>query len=224
MQALNKWLEDKLNYHFKDETLLKLSLTHRSACQKNNERLEFLGDAVLGSIIAEYIFNKKNESNEGDLTRYRAYLVKESTLCEIAREIELSNYLILGSGENKSGTRYRCSVLSDTLEALIGAIYLDSDFEVTKEVVVCLYQKYISDIPSMDELKDPKTKLQEIMQKEGVSLPEYTLIETHGEDHQQTFHVSCRLDKKNQITHGKGKSIRQAEQEAALMMLQQYEE
>ena len=224
MQNSNKWLKDKLNYNFKNEALLKLSLTHRSACKKNNERLEFLGDAVLGSIIAEYTFNKKNESNEGDLTRYRAYLVKESTLCEIAQKIELSNYLILGPGENKSGTRHRCSVLSDTLEALIGAIYLDSDFEVAKEVVISLYQKFVPDIPSMNDLKDPKTKLQEITQKEGSSLPEYTLIETHGEDHQQIFHVSCRMDKKNQITHGKGKSIRQAEQEAALMMLQQYEE
>jgi ribonuclease-3 len=217
-----KWINKSLNYKFNDEALLALALTHRSLSSKNNERLEFLGDSILSIIISDLIYREKSLLNEGDLTRLRAYLVKESTLCQIAKNINLSIHINVGAGENKSGTRYRCSVLSDTLEALLGAIYLDSGFENTFSVIQELYKDVLSKLPSMDQLKDSKTRLQEIIQKESMNLPEYSIANITGQDHLQKFYVKCIVKDRNLITQGEGISIRKAEQDAAALMIEKY--
>jgi ribonuclease-3 len=217
-----KWINKSLNYKFNDEALLALALTHRSLSSKNNERLEFLGDSILSIIISDLIYREKSLLNEGDLTRLRAYLVKESTLCQIAKNINLSIHINVGAGENKSGTRYRCSVLSDTLEALLGAIYLDSGFENTFSVIQELYKDVLSKLPSMDQLKDSKTRLQEIIQKESMNLPEYSIANITGQDHLQKFYVKCIVKDRNLITEGEGISIRKAEQDAAALMIEKY--
>lgn len=222
MKETIKWINKSLNYKFNDEALLALALTHRSLSSKNNERLEFLGDSILSIIISDLIYREKSLLNEGDLTRLRAYLVKESTLCQIAKNINLSTHIHVGAGENKSGTRYRCSVLSDTLEALLGAIYLDSGFENTFSVIQELYKDVLSKLPSMDQLKDSKTRLQEIIQKESMNLPEYSIANITGQDHLQKFYVKCSVKDRNLITEGEGISIRKAEQDAAALMIEKY--
>lgn len=222
MKETVKWINKSLNYKFNDEALLALALTHRSLSSKNNERLEFLGDSILSIIISDLIYREKSLLNEGDLTRLRAYLVKESTLCQIAKNINLSIHINVGAGENKSGTRYRCSVLSDTLEALLGAIYLDSGFENTFSVIQELYKDVLSKLPSMDQLKDSKTRLQEIIQKESMNLPEYSIANITGQDHLQKFYVKCIVKDRNLITEGEGISIRKAEQDAAALMIEKY--
>jgi ribonuclease-3 len=210
-----KWINKSLNYKFNDEALLALALTHRSLSSKNNERLEFLGDSILSIIISDLIYREKSLLNEGDLTRLRAYLVKESTLCQIAKNINLSTHIHVGAGENKSGTRY-------TLEALLGAIYLDSGFENTFSVIQELYKDVLSKLPSMDQLKDSKTRLQEIIQKESMNLPEYSIANITGQDHLQKFYVKCIVKDRNLITQGEGISIRKAEQDAAALMIEKY--
>lgn len=222
MKETVKWINKSLNYKFNDEALLALALTHRSLSSKNNERLEFLGDSILSIIISDLIYRENSLLNEGDLTRLRAYLVKESTLCQIAKNINLSIHINVGAGENKSGTRYRCSVLSDTLEALLGAIYLDSGFENTFSVIQELYKDVLSKLPSMDQLKDSKTRLQEIIQKESMNLPEYSIANITGQDHLQKFYVKCIVKDRNLITEGEGISIRKAEQDAAALMIEKY--
>lgn len=222
MKETIKWINKSLNYKFNDEALLVLALTHRSLSSKNNERLEFLGDSILSIIISDLIYREKSLLNEGDLTRLRAYLVKESTLCQIAKNINLPTHIHVGAGENKSGTRHRCSVLSDTLEALLGAIYLDSGFENTFSVIQELYKDVLSKLPSMDQLKDSKTRLQEIIQKESMNLPEYSIANITGQDHLQKFYVKCIVKDHNLITEGEGISIRKAEQDAAALMIEKY--
>jgi len=217
------WIKEEFDYKFEDESLLQLALTHRSVSSYNNERLEFLGDAILGFIVTEFLFNKKNDSNEGDLTRLRSHLVQEPTLHKIAQNINLSDHLIVGAGEKKSGTKHRSSVLSDALEAFLGAMYIDGGIDHTRRVILDLYAEFLPNLPKVSELKDAKTKLQEILQSKNHSLPVYSLIKITGQDHQQKFFVKCQIDEGNLNVEGEGVSRRIAEQDAALKMLRKYD-
>ena len=223
MKKTINWIKEEFDYKFEDESLLQLALTHRSVSSYNNERLEFLGDAILGFIVTEFLFNKKNDSNEGDLTRLRSHLVQEPTLHKIAQNINLSDHLIAGAGEKKSGTKHRSSVLSDALEAFLGAMYIDGGIDHTRRVILDLYAEFLPNLPKVSELKDAKTKLQEILQSKNHPLPVYSLIKITGQDHQQKFFVKCQIDEGNLNVEGEGVSRRIAEQDAALKMLRKYD-
>ncbi|MEC7859803.1 MAG: ribonuclease III [Pseudomonadota bacterium] len=223
MKKTINWIKEEFDYKFEDESLLQLALTHRSVSSYNNERLEFLGDAILGFIVTEFLFNKKNDSNEGDLTRLRSHLVQEPTLHKIAQNINLSDHLIVSAGEKKSGTKHRSSVLSDALEAFLGAMYVDGGIDHTRRVILDLYAEFLPNLPKVSELKDAKTKLQEILQSKNHPLPVYSLIKITGQDHQQKFFVKCQIDEGNLNVEGEGVSRRIAEQDAALKMLRKYD-
>ncbi len=204
------------NYQFTRVALLEQALTHCSFSRtNNNERLEFLGDSVLNLVISQYIFKQLADSNEGQLSRIRASLVKEQTLAEIARGIELGNNIKLGGGELKSGGFHRASILSDTLEAIIGAIYLDSDFEQAGNTVLFLYQDYLKNLPDAQSLKDPKTRLQEALQARQIKIPGYEVIQTEGKEHDRVFTVKCSIPELSIESTGKGSSRKKAEQVAA---------
>lgn len=203
-----------LGYHFRDETLLAMALTHRSAGSHNNERLEFLGDSVLSLVITEALFHRCPELPEGDLSRLRASLVCGDSLAGIARSIGLGEYLRLGPGERKSGGYRRESILADAMEAVLGAVYLDGGHEAAIGVVHHLFRSRLDDMPEVSQLKDPKTRLQEWLQGRGQALPEYTLEDVQGSDHQQTFRVACRIDTAG-YWMGEGGTRRRAEQAAA---------
>lgn len=210
------------DYQFTQIALLEQALTHRSFSRTgNNERLEFLGDSVLSLVISQYIFEQLTESNEGQLSRVRASLVKEQTLADIARGIELGNFIKLGGGELKSGGFRRASILSDTLEAIIGAIYLDSDFVQARKTVLYLYQNYLNNLPDALSLKDPKTRLQEALQARQIDLPSYEVVQTAGKDHDRVFTVKCSLLELSIEATGKGSSRKKAEQVAADNVLKQ---
>ena len=203
-------------YRFNQEDLLKQALTHRSYSRThNNERLEFLGDSVLSLVISQFLFQQLPEANEGELSRIRASLVKEETLANVARDIDLGDHIHLGGGELKSGGFRRSSILSDALEAVIGAIYLDSNFDQAKEAVLYFYRDYLQTIPDSEVLKDPKTRLQELLQAQQKDLPSYEVIQTVGKDHDQTFTVKCQVASLSLETTGKGTSRKKAEQVAA---------
>ena len=203
-------------YRFKQEDLLKQALTHRSFSRThNNERLEFLGDSVLSLVISQFIFQQLPDANEGELSRIRASLVKEETLANVARDMDLGDHINLGGGELKSGGFRRSSILSDALEAIIGAVYLDSNFEQAKSTVLYFYRNYLQSIPDSQALKDPKTRLQELLQAQQKDLPIYEVVQTVGKDHDQTFTVKCQLASLSLETTGKGTSRKKAEQVAA---------
>ena len=204
-----------LNYTFRDEALLTQALTHRSLGNSNNERLEFLGDAILGFVIAEALFKKFPDAKEGDLTRLRAYLVKGERLAEIATGMQLQDALILGPGELKSGGWRRKSVLANTLEALLGAIFLDSDFDSCRQAILELYQSYLEKIEIADVKKDAKTRLQEYLQSRQLNTPAYTVIKQSGTPHSPKFEVMCRIDELDEEITAEGTSKRRAEQAAA---------
>jgi ribonuclease-3 len=213
-------LQLTLDYRFKQEELLKQALTHRSFCRgANNERLEFLGDSVLSLVISHNIYNQQPNASEGDLSRIRASLVNEAALARIARDINLGDYIFLGGGELKSGGFRRESILSDTLEAILGAIYLDSDFIQVQTSILYLYRAYLQDLPSQSSLKDPKTRLQEYLQSEKINIPEYVVMKTIGKSHDQTFTLTCRIHSLNIATSGTGSSRKKAEQDAAVKAL-----
>ena len=213
------WLKKSLNYEFDDVRLLELALTHRSAAGDNNERLEFLGDAVLDFVISEVVFRAYPMAPEGDLSRLRSALVKDTTLAEVAAALELGDYLILGSGERKTGGHRRESILADALEAIFGAVYLDRGFDVARAVIERAFGARLQDFPDIEELRDPKTRLQEWLQARQLGLPDYDLVEVAGKAHRQTFTVSCSVNGQQQTTEGVGTSRRNAEQEAAAKML-----
>ena len=203
-------------YRFKQEHLLKQALTHRSFSRThNNERLEFLGDSVLSLVISQFIFQQLPEATEGELSRIRASLVKEETLANVARDINLGDHIHLGGGELKSGGFRRSSILSDALEAIIGAIYLDSSFEQAKNAVLYFYRDYLQTLPDSQALKDPKTRLQELLQAQQKDVPNYEVVQTVGKDHEQTFTVQCQIPSLSLETTGKGASRKKAEQVAA---------
>lgn len=198
---------------------LEQALTHRSAGGSHNERLEFLGDAVLGMVIADILFERLPQAPEGDLTRLRAALVNRSSLAELARASGMEGALNLGQGERKSGGYRRESILADALEALIGAIYRDVGFAAAREFVLELYGSRLAGLPSAESLKDPKTRLQEFLQGRGRALPEYRVLGISGPDHAREFTVEVWLPSENWSQRGSGSSRRGAEQGAAEMAL-----
>jgi ribonuclease-3 len=200
-------LARSLGHDFKQASLLSQALTHRSHSVPNNERLEFLGDGVLNCVVAHLLYQRFPKLPEGELSRMRAHLVREPTLSSIAQGLSLGEYMRLGEGELKSGGWRRPSMLADTLEALIGAIFLDAGFPVAETVVERLYSKSLG--------KDPKTFLQEYLQGRKLALPEYVLMATEGEAHCQTFRVECRIPALKVHAQGVGNSRRAAEQQAA---------
>lgn len=207
-------------YRFKYTELLEQALTHRSFSRShNNERLEFLGDSVLSLVISQHIYQQFPLADEGDLSRMRASLVKEKTLAEVARHIELGEFIQLGGGELKSGGFRRDSILSDVLEAIIGAIYLDGEFEQAQLAVLQLYRYQLENLPDIQSLKDPKTRLQEFLQGQQSELPVYDVVQTVGKAHDQTFTVKCLVSEYSIETSGKGSSRKKAEQLAAELAL-----
>lgn len=209
------------SYDFIDEQLLQQALTHRSLGNNNNERLEFLGDAILGFVIAEALFQKFPGANEGDLTRLRAYLVKGERLAEIANQHGLQDKINLGPGELKSGGWRRKSVLANTFEAILGAVFLDSNFVSCQRVILDLYQPYLENIKIDDIQKDAKTRLQEFLQSRQLSTPEYKLISQTGSPHNPHFTVCCVIEHLELEVIAEGNSKRKAEQAAAEKALQQ---
>ncbi len=207
-------------YQFRQKNLLEQALTHRSySRQLNNERLEFLGDSILNLIISNHIYERFSAADEGDLSRIRASLVKEETLALVARQINLGDFIHLGGGELKSGGFRRASILSDALEALIGAIYLDSDYAQTEAAVLHLYQEQLQNVDADANLRDPKTRLQEHLQANKNSLPSYQVEQITGKSHDQVFTVSCKLTDLDMQSNGKGSSRKKAEQQAAQKIL-----
>jgi ribonuclease III len=208
-------LLDLLPEGLRDSELLEEALTHRSAGQRNNERLEYLGDAVLGLVVAEYLFSRQPEASEGDLSRLRASLVNKDTLAGIGRAQGLGGHIRLGQGELKSGGARRNSILADAVEAVIGAVYLDSGLEVARRFVLAVYADRRQSMPAADALKDPKTRLQEWLQGRNLGLPSYEVTSVTGKAHEQHFHAVCRIDDAQLEVHGEGASRRRAEQAAA---------
>lgn len=209
-----------LDYSFRKPELLRQALTHRSFGAPNNERLEFLGDSVLNCAVASCLFRLYPQLSEGELSRLRAHLVKEQTLAEIARRLNLGKQLVLGEGEVRSGGADRPSILADSLEALLGAVYLDGGFPAAEEVVSGLYTGYLDDIDPKTLGKDPKTLLQEYLQGRRLALPQYSIVSTTGEAHKQLFQVECMIQDLNIRSLGKGHSRRTAEQNAAQIAYQ----
>jgi len=205
----------QLAHEFANKSLLIQALTHRSYGIPNNERLEFLGDGVLNCIVAHMLYQRFPKLPEGDLSRLRAHMVKESTLSEIALTLSLGEHMRLGEGEMKSGGWRRPSMLADTMEALIGAVFLDGGFAAAEAVVVRLYAPLLDQLDPKAVGKDPKTLLQEYLQGRKLALPEYNLLATEGEAHCQTFRIECRIPALRVSATGEGGSRRAAEQQAA---------
>lgn len=207
-----------IDYRFEDAVLLEQALTHRSFGPRHYERLEFLGDSLLSMVIAEQLFFQRPHAPEGDLSRLRSRLVRDITLARLAVELKLGDHLRLGAGELKSGGFLRESILADVVEALIGAIYLDGGFEAARRVIRELFAERLADLPDADSLKDPKTRLQELLQGRGHELPEYSVIAESGADHAKRFEVECRAGSLVEPVHAEAGSRRKAEQAAARLM------
>ncbi|GDX61005.1 MAG: ribonuclease III [Nitrosospira sp.] len=208
----------KLNYQFNKLDLLQQALTHRSYSSQNNERLEFLGDSILNCIITGLLFKCFPDSNEGDLSRFRASLVNQRALSALALVLDLGKEIRLGDGELKDDGYSRPSILADSLEAILGAIYLDAGFEGVQRVVTTLFMSRINKI-NLDTLeKDPKTILQEYLQKHKLPLPHYSVIATSGDAHQQLFRIECSVRTLGISEFGEGVSHRNAQQKAALLV------
>jgi ribonuclease-3 len=213
-------LETVLGYTFQNKALLELALTHRSHGARNNERLEFLGDSVLGTSISSLLYHRYGKLDEGDLSRVRANLVKQAALADIAQRLNISQSLRLGEGELKSGGFRRPSILADTLEAILGAVYLDAGFEQAQAVIQRLYEPVLSAVDPKTIGKDAKTLLQEFLQAHKMSLPNYTVVATHGAAHNQQFEVSCDIEQLDIQVQAAGSSRRAAEQTAAKLALE----
>lgn len=227
-------MQNNLGYTFVDPTLLQIALTHSSVSKaKNNQRLEFLGDAILNFIIADYLYMRYPEANEGELTRIRSHLVKESTLCVIAKKHNFPNYIKLGVGELKTGGSHKCSILADTLEAIIAAIYLDSNSNLLtiQQVIVGWYQdvNYLKADGTLNlnnnnllnsYNKDPKSLLQELLHSKSLSVPVYEIVKIIGKPHNQFFKVSCVVPGIKDVIYGTGSNRKQAEQDAAQKVLE----
>ena len=219
MQATMSWCEQRFHYRFKDDILLQTALTHRSHSVDNNERLEFLGDAALDLVISELLYQSYSGQTEGSLSRMRSSLVKGNTLAELAKELDVGDYLILGKGENTSGGRERLSLLSDALEAMIGAIFLDGGYVAVKNVIIKIFDSRIQALDPKSEHKDHKSILQEKLQGEKQGLPVYSLVRSIG-DHNKTFVVECSIKSGEIVPQASGKTLRVAEQKAASKALQ----
>lgn len=221
---LQELQRDKLGYHFKDISLLKLALTHKSVGISNNERLEFLGDSILSFVISDCLFSKYEKMDEGTLTRMRASLVCKESLYLVARELNIDKYIILSGSEARSGGHQRKSILADAIESLIAAVFIDSGIEIAKEIVLRLFAGHIDNLSTDKKYQDPKTALQEYLQSFGKKLPQYTLIETKGPAHDQIFSVECTLLEINERFNAEGATRRKAEQESAKQALEYLKE
>ncbi|MGO9934087.1 MAG: ribonuclease III [Steroidobacteraceae bacterium] len=216
---LSAWVERTFGHVFATPELCDAALTHRSAGALHNERLEFLGDSILNCSVARMLYEAHREADEGALSRLRATLVSGETLAQIAGEVGLGEHLRLGAGELKSGGYRRASILADALEALLGAIFLDSGFDAAAAAVARIMTPRMLDLPGADALKDPKTRLQEILQASGLALPLYTLTAVAGDPHAQSFTVTCEVPALEVAAVGEGASRRRAEQLAAAKVL-----
>ncbi len=215
-------LESALGYRFRDQSLLIRALTHKSAAADNNERLEFLGDAVLGYLVADMLYNHAT-AGEDTMTLMRASLVKGDTLALVAQDIGLGDFMILGLGEKRSGGHKRRSILADGLEALLGAVHIDGGIESARVLVAALFRQRMLDLdPST--IKDPKTSLQEQLQGNSFGLPHYEVVATHGSEHRRTFTVHCVVAELDLIVEAQGQSRRSAEKAAAIAMLERIAE
>ena len=218
-----KKLESRVAYTFKNVALLDQSVTHRSFGDRNNERLEFLGDSILNFVVASALFSRFPEAKEGDLSRLRARLVKQQTLAEIARELDLGGFLTMGSGELKSGGFDRDSILSDAVEAIIGAVFLDGGITQAADCVLWLYKERLAALTSSNIEKDAKSRLQEHLQAIGQSVPDYIMVGMTGKSPNQNFEIECRSLCFNEIIRAIGTSRRRAEQKAAELALKHLE-
>jgi ribonuclease III len=214
------WVEHSFGHVFTQPELCHAAVTHRSAGADHNERLEFLGDSILNCAVARLLYDAHPDVDEGALSRLRATLVSGETLAKIAGELKLGDHLRLGPGELKSGGFRRASILADALEALLGAIFLDSGFDAAAAAVARIMDARMSELPAADSLKDPKTRLQEVLQARGLALPIYTLTAVTGDPHLQAFTVSCEVPVLDMSAVGEGASRRRAEQLAAAKLLQ----
>lgn len=208
-------VERRLAYQFRDASLLRQALTHRSHGTPNNERLEFLGDGLLNFVVARLLYAQFQKLPEGDLSRLRASLVNQQTLSELSASLSLGDHLRLGEGELKSGGFRRPSILADAFEALVGAIFLDGGFAAAEEVLAKLYQPLMASADPAALGKDPKTRLQEFLQGKHLGLPRYSIVNISGEAHEQHFRVECAIPELGLKSQGEGPSRRAAEQEAA---------
>jgi ribonuclease-3 len=213
------WLKATLGYEFNDSGLFQQALTHRSAPGQSNERLEFLGDAVLDLVVSEIVFRAQPGADEGDLSRLRSALVKDTSLAELAAELGIGEFLVLGSGEKKSGGQRRQSILADAVEAIFGAVYLDSGLDEASVVISRAFGDRFENLPDPQDLRDPKTRLQEWLQARHLGLPVYELVEVSGKAHRQTFVARCQVPEQAIDATGKGQSRRGAEQQSARRML-----
>jgi ribonuclease-3 len=214
------WVERSFGYVFAQPALCHAAVTHRSAGSDHNERLEFLGDSILNCGVARMLYDAHPEADEGALSRLRATLVSGETLAQIAGELGLGEHLLLGPGELKTGGFRRASILADGLEAILGAIFLDSGFDAAAAVVARIMDPRMADLPAADTLKDPKTRLQEALQANGLALPVYTLTAAAGDPHMQSFTVTCEVPVLGVSAVGEGGSRRRAEQLAAAKLLE----
>jgi ribonuclease-3 len=208
-----------INYRFSDSNLLEQALTHRSAAASNNERLEYLGDAVLGLFVADALFQRFPDADEGQLTRARASLVNRASLARIARRITLGDFLKLGEGELRSGGWRRDSILANALEAVVGAVYLDGGIGACERMLAAWFQSELDEVQPDALSKDPKTRLQEWLQGRGAALPVYETSLVEGDSHNQVFTVECRADGLDEPAIATGTSRRRAEQAAAAAAL-----
>lgn len=219
MKKAERWLEKTLQYRFQDLELFQQALSHRSATQRNNERLEFLGDAVLDFVISDELYRSHPAASEGDLSKLRASLVRDESLAALALELGFGEHLILGSGEMKTGGHRRESILADALEAIFGAVFLDSGIEASRTVIEHVFADRLRNLPDVKDLRDPKTRLQEWLQSRKMALPAYDLVETSGQDHKQRFRVTCTVAERSAVTEGESSTLRKAEQKAARKMI-----
>ena len=223
MASTAKQLQERLQYTFSDQQLLVLALSHRSRGSQNNERLEFLGDAVLGLTISNFLYRRFSHASEGDLSRIRSQIVRAESLAEIARSLELGPELLLGQGEMKSGGQRRDSILGDAVEALIGAIYLDGGILSAERCILSWFSEQLNAVALDVPVKDPKTALQEWLQGRGRAVPEYQLVKTEGEDHSRLYTMSCIIDELKSAATATASSRRRAEQLVAEKILKELE-
>lgn len=215
-----KTLQKNLGYYFNNISTLKLALTHRSANQKHNERLEFLGDSILNFVVSIALYKRFPQTNEGDMSRMRATLVRGKTLVEIAKKFQINKYIFLGYGEKKSGGALRKSILANVIEALIGGIFLDSsNFYVVEKLIINWYTSRLKNIIPGDKQKDPKTRLQEYLQERHLPLPVYVIKKTTGKSHDQKFTIHCHISGMKKPIIFTSYSRRTAEQAAAAKVL-----
>lgn len=219
MQNFKK-LEQQFGYIFKNSKLLEQALTHRSASNLHYERLEFLGDSVLGLVISKELYTRFPEATEGELTRLRSQIVRGETLAELSKQLEIGEYIVFGPGELKSGSRHRASILADVFESIIGAIYIDSNIQTVEKIILQHCASLLSASHPEKIIKDPKTRVQEYLQGRGLELPDYQVEEVSGPAHKQHFKVQGSIESLNIVVQGEGSSRKNAEQDAAEKMYQ----